>query len=85
MVRRGSWCHVTLAGEQRRLKERGIEDQSLSMAGALQESLVLRGTGGNVIDQSWVNPALMADLLLKHTSKGTFLSLQLEICAVTGF
>lgn len=72
MARQGSWCCVTLAEEQIRLKERGIEDQSLSMAAALQESLVLRGTGGNVIDQSWVNPALMADLLLEHTSKGNF-------------
>ncbi len=72
MAIQASWCCVTLAEEQRRLKERAIEDQSISMAAALQESLVLRGTGGNVIDQSWVNSALMADLLLKHTSKGTF-------------
>lgn len=41
------------------------------MAGAFQENLVLQGTGGNVKDQNWVNLALMADLLLKQTTKMT--------------
>lgn len=50
MTRGSSWC-CDMAGDRRRLKKRAIEDQSLSMAGALQECLVLRGTGGNVISE----------------------------------
>jgi len=40
MTRGSFWCR-DMVGDRRRLKKSAIEDQSLSMAGALQDCLVL--------------------------------------------